>query len=398
MKIRSLMVSVHYPNKYLLWTPWNKYANLAISRLKNIEVEVIAPLPFSPSIKYLPYYEFGKIPLIEYSEEGKVHHPRFLYLLPKKIFYGFIGEFYRRSVSNYILKNIEKSDLIHAHQIYPDAYGVMNLCKEWNIPLIVDVHSRGSLDTWLNHRRIRDKVIKVLEFSSKILCVSDELSKFLNEIGFDSDKIEVLPLGVDIRNFNPNKKNDIRENLSIKEEKLILFVGRLDKLKGVDCLLMAIDIIRRSFKVFKLVIVGNGPELQNLKNLTEKLNLTDFTLFTGELKGNNLINWFIVADLFILPSFTEGRPMVIYEAMASGCPIIASNVGGIPEQVKDGYNGYLIKPGHKQMLADKIEFLLKNDDLIQKMGINSRKRVIEEKWTWEEYANRINNLYNKLVE
>ncbi len=398
MEIYSLMVSVHYPNQYYWWTPWNKHANLAISKLNNIHVEVIAPIPFSPPLKYLPYYEFCKIPSIEHSEEGTVHHPRFLYLLPKKIFYGFIGEFYRRSVSNYILKNIEKADLVHAHQVYPDGYGVMDLCSMWNIPLIVDVHSRGSLDTWLNNRRIRDKVIKVLEFSSKILCVSNELSKFLNEIGFDSDKIELLPLGVDIRNFDPNKKNDIRENLSIKQEKLILFVGRLDKLKGVNCLLMAIDIVRRSFKKFKLVIVGKGPELQNLKHLNKKLNLNDFTLFIGELKENNLIKWFIAADLFILPSFTEGRPMVIYEAMASGCPIIASNVGGIPEQVKDGYNGYLIEPGDKEILADRIEFLLKNNDLIQKMGINSRKRIIEEKWTWEEYVNRINNLYNKLVE
>jgi len=400
MKIRSLMVSVHYPNKYHLWTPWNKYANLAISRLNEIEIEVIAPLPFSPPIRYLPYNEFSKIPLIEYSDEGTVHHPRFLYLLPKKIFYRFIGEFYRRSVSKYILNNIKKPDLIHAHQIYPDGYGVMELCKEWKIPLIVEVHSTGSLKTWLKDDKIKNKVFKVIQFSSRIFCISKELFEMLSELGIPREKIEIIPLGVDENKFKPQKKIS-RKDLDLNEEKLLLlllFVGRLHKLKGIDILLKAVSQIKNDINNFRLVIIGKGSEKENLIDLSKKLNIEDYVTFTGELEEDMLVKWYSAADLFILPTtYPEGRPVVIYEAMASGCPIIATNLAGISEQIKEGYNGILIRPKNLDKLADVIKDLLKNDDLMKRMGENGRKRILEENWTWKGYADKNLEIYEKVI-
>jgi len=396
------MVSVHYPNKYHLWTPWNKYANLAISRLNDVEIEIIAPLPFSPSIKYLPYYEFSKIPLIEYSEEGTVHHPRFLYLLPKKIFYGFIGEFYRQSVSKYILNNIKKPDLIHAHQIYPDGYGVMNLCSECNVPLIVELHSSGSLKTWFKNNKIRNRIMQVLEFSNKIICISQDLSQMLIEVGIDSEKIEIIPLGVDISKFKPNDKIIIKKYLKIDADKIILYVGRLDKLKGVNYLLKSIYKLKTEYgtsniyKNLKLIIIGKGPEMINLQKLSKELNIQEIVTFKGELRGKELENWYSVADLFILPSLTEGKPVVIYEAMSSECVVIATNVGGIPDQVKDNHTGFLLEPGDIDDLTNKIKYLLENEDVMKKMGEEGRKLVIKEGWTWEGYAERISNLYREI--
>jgi teichuronic acid biosynthesis glycosyltransferase TuaC len=404
MKIRALMVSVHYPNKYHLWTPWNKYANQAISRLNGIEVEVIAPIPFSPHVKYLPYYEFSKIPLMEYSEEGTVHHPRFLYLLPKKFFYGFIGDFYSRSVPNYILNNVEETDLVHAHQIYPDGYGVMDLCRKWNVPLIVELHSTGSLKTWLENGRIKNKVMKVFEFSSKIICISEELSELLIEFDVDSGKIEIIPLGVDIYKFKTEDKISLKQQLKIDADKIILYVGRLDKLKGVDYLLRAIYKLKTEYGTFdiyknlKLIIIGNGHEMINLQKLSKEMNIQEIVTFKGEFRGKELENWYSVADLFILPSLTEGKPVVIYEAMSSECAVIATNVGGIPDQVKDNYTGFLLEPGDIDDLTNKIKYLIENDEVMKKMGEEGRKLIIKEGWTWEGYAKRINNLYNNLVD
>ena len=385
MKIRSLMVSVHYPNKFYLWTPWNRYANLAISQLQDVDIEVIAPIPFSPPLKYLPFYEFSKIPLMEYSEEGTVHHPRFLYLLPKKIFYGFIGDFYRQSVSNYILNNVEEADLVHAHQIYPDGYGVMDLCREWNVPLIVELHSTGSLKTWLEDDRIKNKVMEVFEFSSKIICISEELSELLIEVGVDSGKIEIISLGVDVYKFKPDDKISLKKQLKIEAGKIILYVGRLDKLKGVDYLLRAIYELRTKYGTsdinLQVVIIGKGSEVNNLQKLSKELNIQEIVTFKGELRGKELEDWYSVADLFILPSLTEGKPVVIYEAMSSECAVIATNVGGIPDQVKDNHTGLLFEPEDMDALANKIKYLLDNED-----------------WTWEGYAKRINNVYNNLVD
>jgi teichuronic acid biosynthesis glycosyltransferase TuaC len=405
MKIRSLMVSVHYPNQYYWWTPWNKYANLAISRLEGIEIEVIAPIPFSLPIKYLPYYKFSKIPLIEYLKEGSVHHPHFLYLLPKKLFYGFIGDFYRRSVSNYILKNIVKSDLVHSHQIYPDGYGVMNVCREWNVPLIVELHSTGTLRKWLNNNLIRNRIMQVFEFSSKIICISQELSELLIEIGIDSKKIEIIPLGVDVSKFKPDDKISLKKQLKIDANiKIILYVGRLDKLKGVNYLLRAIYELKtkygnsESFKNLQAVIIGKGPELNNLQKLSEELDLQEIVTFKGELRAKKLEDWYSAADLFILPTtYPEGRPVVIYEAMASGCAVIATNVAGIPEQIKEGYNGILIKPENIDKLADEIQYLLENDDLMKKMGKNGRKRILDECWTWKGYSEKCLEIYKTVV-
>jgi glycosyltransferase involved in cell wall biosynthesis len=322
--------------------------------------------------------------------------------LPKKIFYGFIGDFYRQSVSNYILNNVEEADLVHAHQIYPDGYGVMDLCREWNVPLIVELHSTGSLKTWLEDDRIKNKVMEVFEFSSKIICISEELSELLIEVGVDSGKIEIISLGVDVYKFKPDDKISLKKQLKIEAGKIILYVGRLDKLKGVDYLLRAIYELRTKYGTsdinLQVVIIGKGSEVNNLQKLSRNLDLQEIVTFKGELRGKELEDWYSVADLFILPSLTEGKPVVIYEAMSSECAVIATNVGGIPDQVKDNHTGLLFEPEDMDALANKIKYLLDNEDVMKKMGENGRKLVINEGWTWEGYAKRINNVYNNLVD
>jgi glycosyltransferase involved in cell wall biosynthesis len=396
--INVLLASVNYPNKYHVWAPWNKTSNMAISKNENIKSEILVPLPFAPPFKFLPYNEFSEIPLIENSEEGAVHHPRFLYLLPKTIFYGFIGDLYKKSVSKYVMSNMVKPDLIHAHQVYPDGYGLMELCKRWSIPLVVDIHGIDSIKTWLNHEKIRNKVIKTLEYSSKVICISDSIGDILKELGME-DKIEYVSLGVDLNNFRPGNNDKIRKNLGIEEKRVLLVVGQLIKRKGIDYFLMALPKIIKSYEEnFKVLIVGAGVEKENLLELTKKLNLNDTVEFLGEVTGKNLFDLYSMADIFVLSSLAEGRPMVIYEAMASECAVIATNVDGIPEQIKDEYNGLLVEPKNVDQLSEKILYLLENEDIMEKMGINGRKKIIEEKWTWEDYAEKIVKIYNDVLD
>ena len=134
----------------------------------------------------------------------------------------------------------------------------------------------------------------------------------------------------------------------------------------------------------------------NLQKLSKELNIQEIVTFKGELRGKELENWYSVADLFILPSLTEGKPVVIYEAMSSECAVIATNVGGIPDQVKDNHTGFLLEPGDIDDLTNKIKYLLENEDVMKKMGEEGRKLVIKEGWTWEGYAERISNLYREI--
>lgn len=395
MAISVLLISVNYPNQYYNWAPWNKEANINISKLEDIKAEIVAPIPFSLPVKYFPYNKLAKIPLIENGEEGKIHRPKFLYLLPKKLFYGVTGDLYSNYVSNYALKNMDKPDLIHVHHLYPDGYVAMKLCKKWSIPLVVDIHSSSSIKSWFDNRTTKTKTKEILNYAHKIICINSELYESL-KIGY-GNKVEHIPLGVDINKFKPRNNDNIRKNFGIGEEKVILFVGRLVKLKGIELLLKALSQVNTN-KNFKVFIVGDGPERKNLLDMSNTLNLKDKVVFTGELREDELFNMYSLSDLFVLPSLTEGRPMVIYEAMASECVIIATNVGGIPEQIKSDYNGFLVKSGNINELTEKIEYVLENEEIMEKMKKNSRKRIIDEDWTWEGYSRKIAETYTKLMD
>ena len=114
-------------------------------------------------------------------------------------------------------------------------------------------------------------------------------------------------------------------------------------------------------------------------------------------QDENLSEWYRVADIFVLPSFSEGKPIAIYEAMASECAIIASNVNGIPEQVENGVNGFLIKPGNTEDIMKKMIYLLKNRDILGKMKRRSRELIFEHGYTWDSYVKRVTKIYEELT-
>jgi len=398
--MKILSVSANYPDEYHLWAPWNKRANLAISKLANVEIEVVSPRPYSLPFKFFPYHNMCKIPLREKEEEGMVHYPRFFYLVPKRFFYGITGNFYRSSVSKYVFQNITKPDLVHSHHVYPDGYGMISICKKWGIPLVVDIHGDSLFTRWLNHRILNKKVMKTLNFSGKIICISKNIYSLSRKIGLDEEKLEYIPLGVDIDKFKPRSKDKIREEFSVKENHIILFVGNLNSKKGVYYLLEAFShvlskINQKNF--VRLVIVGDGPDKKGLLHKSQMLGIKNSITFTGILTGETLWKWYSLSDIFILPSLTEGKPTVINEAMASECAIIATQVGGIPEQVRDGYNGFLVEPKNPDILAKKIIYLLDNENEIIRMGKNSRKRIIEKGWTWEGYAEKVIRVYKDVL-
>ncbi|MCE7699420.1 MAG: glycosyltransferase family 4 protein, partial [Methanobacterium paludis] len=382
--IKALMVSVNYPNPYYSWAPWNKTANMAI--LGYVDMDVVAPLPILVPFKYFPYNELSQIPETEICEEGLVHRPRFFYPLPKKLFYGLMGFFYRRSVSDYILRKLTKPDLIHAHHVYPDGYGVMKLCEKWSAPLIVDLHSTDSLEKWLKYRGTEDKVKKTLNFADKIIYISRSIEPSLESLDLGTEKTEYIPLGVDTDKFKPRDRKKICRKLKVNEEKIIIFVGQLIKRKGLSYLLDALSKLSRSCKNFKVFIAGNGPEKRKLLDISKDLDLDGVVKFLGEVRGAELTELYSAGDIFVMPSLAEGRPMSIYEAMASECAVVATDIDGIPEQVKHGYNGLLFEPCNTSALAENLEYLIENEKIMEKMKKNSRKRVINEKWTWNEYS------------
>ena len=152
----------------------------------------------------------------------------------------------------------------------------------------------------------------------------------------------------------------------------LLYVGNIEKEKGLDSLLEALNYLQAKEINFILEIVGEGPYRFFLEKEIKRLDLQDKVKFSGAIMfGNELFQKYKSADIFVLPSLSEGIPKVLFEAMAFGLPIVATKVGGIPDIIKHLENGYLVKPGSPIQLAEAINVLIKNFDVRKKIIQNN---------------------------
>ncbi|MGE5465332.1 MAG: glycosyltransferase [Betaproteobacteria bacterium] len=392
--IKVLLANMHYPDRYNLWAPWNKLANTAIARTQAVEPEIVVPRPFALPFRFFPHHEMCHLPVTEESAEGKIHYPRFLYLLPKKYFYGASFDFYQQFVGKYVSRNIEKKDLIHSHFVFMDGYGMIRTSKKWGVPLIVDVHGDSIFTHMVRDRLVGRKMTETLQHASKVVCISRNLCNLAKDFGLPEDKIEYVPLGIDIGKYRPEQQDRVKNERGLQDKIVILFVGQLIERKGVRHLLKSLALTEPALlRKCKVVIIGDGADRRHLEWLADKLGLEGLVTFTGKVSDEELLDWYAAADVFVLPSLSEGRPTVINEAMASECAVIASNVSGIPEQVADGCNGFLVPPADPVALARKIAYLLENENSIGIMGRKGREKIVDEKITWEGYAERMVRIY-----
>jgi glycosyltransferase involved in cell wall biosynthesis len=201
---------------------------------------------------------------------------------------------------------------------------------------------------------------------------------------------EYVEVGLDSNYFKPPKKKPSKENIDF------LFVGRLVKVKNLSYLVKGFyESLKENKKMF-LHIVGEGQERNNLETLAEKLNITDFIKFYGVLYKENLLKIYQNSDVFIITSEYESFSMVTTEAMACGLPVIGTNVGFLPNLIKDGERGFLVELNNINELKEKILFFSKNREKVREFGSKARN-FVEKNFSWEERAKRIENIYYEVV-
>lgn len=221
----------------------------------------------------------------------------------------------------------------------------------------------------------------------KIILYSDSMRRYTNNIGIPDHKIAVLPTGINIKPL-PKDKN-IRDEFNIKKnDTIILYVGILNKRKNVEAI---IDIARtmRNSKI-KFVIVGDGPNRRNIQEKINSFDLSNDVIMTGFRK--DVYNFYNEANLFLFTSKGEGLPGVIMEAMLYGVPVVATNISEIQLIVKNKFNGFLCDKDDIQDFIDKIQILIKDEDLRQKFITNS-KEVIKTKFDWNKNMKNYLELY-----
>jgi Glycosyltransferase len=197
------------------------------------------------------------------------------------------------------------------------------------------------------------------------------------DLGVSPSRLVYSPSRVDTGVFSPTQQAKwrpiVRTKLHIEQSKIVLYAGTFSRTKGVEHLVRALPQIVRRHPDVKLVLVGSGPLEPRLRGLAERLGVTDSVVFVGRRSHDQMPRLLAAADVFVLPSLNEGLPRVILEAMATGLPVVATSVGGVPELVVDGGTGLLVEPGDEEALADAVCRVLADPELAMAWGRAGRE-------------------------
>lgn len=329
------------------------------------DLTVVAPVNIVQNPRF-----FRDIPQRENLAGMSIYHPRFG-VIPG-MFKHWDGELLFRQTMYQIRGTIplEQYDLVDVHYAYPDGVAGQRLAQEMRKPFVISL--RGSdihvLTRFPKRRRL---IQEMLRQASAIVAVSKALKREAETLGADLGKIHVIPNGVDTTIFFPWDQGEARHRLGWPlDAYVVLSVGRLVPVKGFDLLIRAIKEVRaRLKKTVRCYIVGEGESRPTLEREIKRLRLEKEIILSGRILPQDLPLWYSAADLFCLLSHSEGCPNVVLESLACGTPVVATDVGGVPEMVREGATGLFMKSRNEEEVAYQIEKALKikwNQDAIRK--------------------------------
>jgi len=288
----------------------------------------------------------------------------------------------------------KKIDLVHTWNFTANAWGRVSA---WiaGVPIII-ASEHGTFSPVLKHQILVDKLL--LKCTDKIITVSDNLKESVERMEeIPHEKIIAIHNGIDINEFSTSINNtNLKNELKIDSECTVVgIVARLDPLKDHESFLRAAGHIVKELSEVRFLIVGDGELRGKLESLAGEIGLGEKVIFTGFRRDINNILPFI--DVFVLCSGSEALGVAILEAMACSKPVVATNVGGIPEVVKDEETGILVPPGNPQVLAKVIVNLLKDREKARRMGLAGRRRV-EQYFDIKLNVKKAEEIYDKLIE
>ena len=255
-----------------------------------------------------------------------------------------------------------------------------------------------SIDSWLTKNILKNSYIRNVKEVDKIIVISETIKKdLISKLNIDSNKIETIYSGVDLKRFFVFKQNEIENEKKrygfYKGAKIIGYVGRLHSEKGLDILINSFYQLSRRFDHIYLLIVGDGPEKKKLEKMSFDLGMEKKILFFGYKE--NIPLFLNTLDIFVLPSrIRESFGIVLIEAMAVEKVVVASNIGGIPEIIDDGKNGFLCIPGDEKDLTDKLSLLLSDDKLRKEMSRNAFQKVVK-RFSVKVMISKLEELFQK---
>lgn len=267
----------------------------------------------------------------------------------------------------------KKIQLIHAHGYRSDIIGLI-ASKVTRTPIISTVHGWTSATFAVKVYEFFQR--KALRYFDKVIAVSQQIHDVLRRDGLDSTILLKINNSIDYSSLSIVEPSiNLRNDYGIDSEcPIIGVIGRFSVEKGHIILLRAISILKKEYPSIRVLLIGDGDEADALKKSAMTHEIDDMVIFCGH--HENVYQFYSIIDVFVLPSFTEGIPLVLLEAMFFKKPIIASDVGGIPEVIEDGHSGELVPPGDPFALAERITKLIKNRQYAQKIAEAGHKHFM----------------------
>lgn len=348
--MRVLAITKVFPNAVApLDEPHIRQQYAALAR--HCEVEVLATIPWFPGLGLLGRWSYaGRIagaPAREVIDGLEVHHPRFLQI--PKIGLPLSGAFYAASLLPAVARRRKRFDVILATWAYPDGVAAVALGKLLGLPVVVEVIG-SDINVVAERPAARKNLQLVLPYADRVVAVSRQLGHGVAALGVDRERIDIVPTGVNREIFRPGDRAAARRELGLAPSgKLLLYLGRIDRAKGVFELVEAFSKLSATHRQWRLAIVGADETGGKLAEAARALG--DAVILPGQQPITAIPQWLAACDTLTLPSWAEGTPNVILEALACGRRVVATDVGGIPDVIVSAEQGELVRPRDVDGLA-----------------------------------------------
>jgi D-inositol-3-phosphate glycosyltransferase len=348
------------------------------NRVVHVPAGPEVPLPKPELVDYIPDFVSG---ILEFTEQRNLHY-----------------------------------DLIHSHY-WMSGIAAEELKARWRIPIVHMFHTLGLMKQRVarsegeadgNYRLEGER--QVIGLADRIIAATPaELAQLQWLYQVDVSHVEVIPPGVDLTRFYPIHPEEAKEYIGVPPcDHMLVFVGRIEPLKGLDTLIQAIAMLSKEGVLADyplcLSVIGGDPhasdeemnaEMARLHDLREQLGMEDLVTFLGKRSQDTLPYYYSAAEAVVMPSHYESFGMVALEAMACGTPVVASQVGGLAFLVQHGVTGYTVPVDEPEALADCLKELIKNRGLREKMGQQAAE--FARQYGWNVIARRIEEVYREVL-
>ncbi len=353
--MRVLIVTRQFPNaKDPFFSPFNRQQFAALG--KACEVEVLASIPWFPGARLFARWSAAgrlvRVPREERIEGLPIVHPRYFYL--PRIGHAAAGALYAASLAGEVLRRRGRYDVLLGSWAFPDGVGAVALAKLLGVPAVVKVHG-SDMNVLAKMAPVARNLRWALPRARRVVAVSRPLVDAVASFGVPRDRIDIVPNGVDAELFQPRERAVARAELGCAGDtrRWLVYVGRLEEAKGVLDLLDAFSLLARRRSDVRLVIVGDGDARAACAGAAAGW-LGDRVLLAGPRPFEEVPRWMAACEALVLPSWAEGTPNVILEALACGRRVVATAVGGTPDLITGPELGDLVPPHRPEILADAL--------------------------------------------